>query len=719
MQTMELSAQKHRFRIPVPFVRREILPQPAGAALICTPAGWGKTAYLSQLARDCQGSACISAGAEDNSAARITALLSEALPDAGIADTDSCFEAVSKAASVLSKRENGLLLFDNASEITEKQASSLLRLLAGAAADGHFSIVFAAEEIPSWLLSFVMEKSIKLIGTESLRFSPEETAALAELVDPSVSEGRKSSLAAFTGGWAVAVRELAEEKTGDLIRDCDASYLPEYIQSFILSPLPADVQRILKISAFLRGDEDFYRDALKLADYSSVCSRLKRMGIFSSNADEPELPEVMSHLLSKLIPSEEREKLVEQATDYYIRHKRFAEAVRLFEVSGNTFAAERILQLYGDRLLANCEFELIGYCGRIIGSSEQVSEPQALGALAQYYYYSGEYEKMEQAFNRADSMFGKENRYSTLRKLYNGLLRYEKKPELYAENVLSAASWLRSHEIPMPFLYRRELDIYDEITARQEEKSDEKQLLYISRFGTLQLSAGSKHTEIQCKTRRSHELIAYMLEHGDKPIGRDELLNAFWYDDMPANAVAMLHNMIYHLRRELSAFGLENIIRYKNKYYTLDTGYICEDDRDIIEVCEASESGNTDIISSHEELLRQYWGAYLGNTDILWANEKREYYDRCYINACNTLSGICRAEGRYEDALLFLKNAYRLDPYSEQLISELLECYSALGKPDKARLCYEEYARRLDEEFGTRPGKWLRNRFFSCFAEEP
>lgn len=311
----------------------------------------------------------------------------------------------------------------------------------------------------------------------------------------------------------------------------------------------------------------------------------------------------------------------------------------------------------------------------------------------------------------------KENKYSVLRRLYNGLLRYERKPALYEANVRSSLDWLKKHDEPLPFLYRKELETLEHITRQSDEKPVGNKL-YVSRFGGLHLSAGDDRAEIQCKTKRSAELIAYMLQHGEKPVGRDELLDAFWHDNMPANAVAMLHNMIYHLRRELSAFGLENIISCKNKYYTLDNSLIALEDRQIIEACAAAGSGDSDMLLPFDGLLRSYWGAYLGSIDSLWANEKREYYDRCYINACSALASRYFDEEKYDDAAALYKNAYRLDPYSEQLVSDLLRCFAALGQPAQATRCYEDYAAKLDAEFGTRPSKWLRHSYFSCFAEE-
>ena len=69
---------KHSFMLPVTFVRREALPHTGQLTLICTGAGWGKSTCLAQLAQETTGSVCVELGYEDNSADRLTALLSEA-----------------------------------------------------------------------------------------------------------------------------------------------------------------------------------------------------------------------------------------------------------------------------------------------------------------------------------------------------------------------------------------------------------------------------------------------------------------------------------------------------------------------------------------------------------------------------------------------------------------------------------------------------------------
>ena len=698
---------KRGFRRPSPFVKREETALCGGLNIITACAGGGKTAYLSQLAEEGE-CVCISLGNEDDSPEGIASLLREAVP--AVSEGDTVVSSAERICAYL--QESGArLLIDNADRITDPAASSILRLLAECSAEGGFVAVFAAREIPFFLLPLAMEGAAEVHRLNG--FTRSEIKKLSVLCGRELSDTALSELYSFTGGWCIAVSQLIKCEDTDPCRAADSSLLAEYIGQNILSSLDSDLRDTLLRVSLIQGDEELYREGLGMTDISFLRARLINKGLVSCDDGYMSCPQVMARLLSQMIPRDERNGLITQAAEYHIKKKSLAEAVRLFEQSGNSRAAERILALYGERLLANCEFELIGYCGRITGAYEGIKEPEALGALAQYHYYCGEYDKMEQCFNLADSMFGKENLYSVTRRLYNGLLRFEKNPALYTGNVLSAVSWLRDNDKSLPFLYSRERDILDSLTAPAPE---ETRKAGIYRFGGLHLYAGKDHTEIQCRTRRSAELIAYMLLHKGGPVGRDELLSAFWHEDMPANAVAMLHNIIYHLRRELSAYGLENMISYKNRYYTLDTSLINEEDADILAVCKAAEAGDAESLARRPGLLKSYWGAYLGSADMPWANERREYYDRCFVTACTLLAGHEAAQGRPAEAEALLKNAYRLDPFSEQIVYELLGCYSALGKPDKARLCYEEYSARLDAEFGTRPSKWLRNRFFSVFS---
>lgn len=727
---------KHTFPKPSPFIRRECRTVDGSPVLIVACAGWGKTSYLAQLAEENEDSVCISVGVEDNSCGRMIELLAEALPEAGIVPGvvrgtgvatdvtdgsdkgrgDGAYDAACKAAEALSRDGGRLLLVDNASLITESGACALLEMLIKPAMTGEFRAVFAARVIPRFLLSGVMDGSVKMMGINELRFTRSETAELAAAFAGSPTDMYVNTLHSFSGGWCAAAATLARIG-GDPCAASDRSYLRQYMSDNILASMTEDLREYLLMTAFIATeDAELSREVFRVTDGRARSFELATLGI-ASEEGEP-YPEVMRRILSTFLPSKLRSDLIKRAADHFIKNKRFAEAVALFEESGDSPAAERFLRLYGAELLANCEFELIGYCGRIIGRPEAIADPEVLGTLAQYHYYSGEYERMERAYNLADSMFGKENKFGIYRMLYNGLRKFEANPKLYAANVRKAAEYLAANGLAMPFLYQKEQALFENLLSENEEPKPEQSVLSVFRFGDLKLMAGSEQREIQCKTRRSLELIAYLLENRGRAVSREELLNALWPDDMPANAVAMLHNMIYNLRRELSVYGLENVISYKNRSYTVDMSMLREADADILAVCRCVDSGDTGALLAHEAAAENYWGRFLGSFDSLWAREKKEYYDRCYINACMMLSEHYRASGEYERELIFLKNALRLDPYSEQLVHDILVCCAALGKPDKVNRYYEEYSARLDADFGTRPSKWLRSKYLSCFGEK-
>ncbi|MBP5606267.1 MAG: hypothetical protein J6X60_12135, partial [Ruminiclostridium sp.] len=565
---------------------------------------------------------------------------------------------------------------------------------------------------------FLLDGSAEIIPSGTLLFTREQILTLAELYGADNSDMRVSEIYSYTGGWCMGtvqiIRYLRPEE--ELSKTCARTYLNEYIKENIINVLESEISEYLKLtSLFDAPDEELARKVLQVRDAGERASEVIRYGLptVGSDGSLPVLPPLLKNVFTGLVSETRRRELTERAADHYIGERRFAEAIRLFETNGNVRAAERILSTYGEKLLQNGEFELVGYCGNIICSGGQPGDPQVLGILAQYYYYSGEYEKMEAAYNSADSMFGRENMYSVYRKLYNGLIRYEKNVKLYSGNILSALDYLKENSLPLPFLYRKELDILNRIT---EENCGAGARMTVSRFGVFTVKVDGN--EIQCGSKKGTELFAYMIENGGKPIPRDEMLDVLWPTNIPNNAVAMLHNIIYGFRKELSAYELENIIMYKNKCYLLDMSMIREEDRPVLEVCAAVESGDRNGLIKHESVISEYWGKFLGSIDSRWADEKKEYYDRCFIEASLSLAEYYRENGNREKELGLLKKALSLDPYSERIMHDILLCYSVLGKPDKAKKTYEEYSELIDEEFGIRPSKWLKNEFLSCFSSD-
>ena len=695
------------------FVRRErpqILHFP-GVVACC--AGYGKTSYLRQLTGENEGSVLIELAPYLDSPKAVAGLLEEHISDHSACSNE--YDVFRQFINEFSGQDR-LVLVDNADAVNNKTVSALLKLLCEASVRGELRLLTASRTVPAFMLEAVMNGKAKLYGIEQMRFTRAETESCLSLFGRKFSDKYVNTMYAYTDGWCAGIAELAKNaQSAEEIEQCAGKTLIEqYIRCEMLSELDKDLAEHLKLMSFIYSpDPEFSSSVFYLKDSNVREDRIVRAGILRRDENgDIVFPGIIRSVLAAMLDQQTRKSVMDRASAFYVRKKRFAEAIKLFDESGNSAAAERILKDHGRRFLDNYEFELIGYCGKIIEKEHGTAVPEVLGVLAQYYYYSGELAKMEAAYNMADSRFGKENQYSVYRKLYNGLMRYEGNREMYTDNVRSACEYLRENSLPMPFLHQKE----KETLLLIENDTDDSGKLHIYRFGTLRLSVGDN--EIQCKSRRSLMLIAYMLEREGKPVSRADLMNMLWNDDIPANAVAVLHNLIYGLRHELAAYGLEDIVSYKNKFYMLDMSKIVQDDKDIFEVCDAVEKGDRKKLMLHENVLESYWGNYLGSSDSVVSQEKREYYDRCFINASQMLAEIYREKGSREKELVYLKNASKADPFSEQIVCSYIQCCFALGMPDKANKKYEEYAKMIDEELGIAPSRWLKNEFLSGFANE-
>ena len=223
---------------PAPFVRREGRPRLSGLTLICCCAGWGKTAFLRQLAQDNPQSVCVSLNTVDDSAESVLDML-------GADNADGVLDELSG---------KGLLLVDNADSATSPDGCEILRRLAEAAAQGQITAVFAARRFPKYLLPFVVDGRAEVWGMKELRFTSEEACSLAAQLNPKLTESDVDCLNGFTGGWCVATAALLREGVRDVRAAADNSCLMEYIEGMILDELPDTLKKRFLQSALLQGD---------------------------------------------------------------------------------------------------------------------------------------------------------------------------------------------------------------------------------------------------------------------------------------------------------------------------------------------------------------------------------------------------------------------------------------------------------------------------------
>ena len=706
------------------YVRRKRELPPSVILHAC--AGWGKSVFLAQLENElsdkaaafslefCEGKEELEQMLRDSAERLLGSALSERF---GVEEFIT-----------LCKEHKWTVLADNIDR-SDKTASRIVRRLALEASEDGYRFVGACREIPGELLSAAVDGDCLEITTAELAFTEGETSDMLKLFGKKSDPSAARSLLEYSGGYPVAqafvlscVRNSGQYE--DWSACAELSQLSRYISANILEDLDKELCSYLKCTAFLgKCGMDTARAVLPLllqfAKHTprEMLAMLIGNGILVNNKELSEYPEyspAVRQALSGMLSESERSGLLSRAVSFSIENNMLAEAVSMLDGCGNSSAVENILIKRGRALLENREFELIGYCADIFDRCGAPSQAETYGILAQYYYYKGEYPRMERCYNAADSMFGKDNIYGACRKLYNGLLRYKNDPETYAENIREASSFLRENNEGFPFLHSADRELFDSVMKVGVVKQSKP--LVVRRFGEFSISIAESGREIQWRTRKACEFMAYMLENNGKPVGRDKLLEVLWPFDMPNNAVAMLHNIIYNLRRELSAAGTENFIRYRDKCYSLDMSMAQDEDEDIFELCGAYESGSVSRVIEMGKNTLEYWGKYLRNVDCDWADNLREHYDKCFVEISSLLAEHYHQNGDYSSEFDILNVALSLDPYSEKIVRDIIYCYIAQGRPNKAKEKYEAFCEFIGNELGISPGKWLRDEYLSSFS---
>lgn len=276
--------------------------------------------------------------------------------------------------------------------------------------------------------------------------------------------------------------------------------------------------------------------------------------------------------------------------------------------------------------------------------------------------------------------------------------------------------YLQKKKFKEAFFYMEEdaARVYPEVELAEARPKKERKIK-VNTFGTFRAVFLEDGKELSWRTKKGCELFAYLVHLNGNSVERKTLLAELWHEKIPDNAVAMLHNMFYNIRKELSCYHLESMIAYKDKKYVMDISVIESDLDRIQEVAEYVERKDMGRLFENCHLFDRYWGRYLEDMDSEWVRDQQEYYDKIYVKGCQMLADCFMEKEMYEEAILYLKNIRMLDNYSETVMALLLKCYYYMGDFNNIRKQYSEFCLLLKQDFGIQPGEELQNSYRDFF----
>ena len=196
------------------------------------------------------------------------------------------------------------------------------------------------------------------------------------------------------------------------------------------------------------------------------------------------------------------------------------------------------------------------------------------------------------------------------------------------------------------------------------------------------------------------KLLQYLLLQ-DRPVHREEIIEALWPDVEPRHGANQLRVALTHLRHVLEP---ERPARQPSPLL-LTSGSTLAIARDRLDVdldrfrralARASAADDEAKSEALAEAVALYRGPlFADNPFEEWAQPPRDRLARQYLEALSTLAEADERDGRHEPALSRWLAVVETDPSAEHAYRGLIRCYLALGRGPDALRVFTECARSL------------------------
>jgi len=226
-------------------------------------------------------------------------------------------------------------------------------------------------------------------------------------------------------------------------------------------------------------------------------------------------------------------------------------------------------------------------------------------------------------------------------------------------------------------------------------------------------------------SRRTRNVLAYLLTHRRVPVPRDVLMNVFWPRAEPHAARNCLHVALAGVRRELRRVSPEPVLRRAHDTYLVaESVSVWVDVEDFEQRCRdgrrAEQAGDASAaIRAYEAAAQLYDGDFFADDPYAdWAIPTRDALRLLAVDTQSRLVDLYLRRGAYGPAAHVARSILGTDPCNELVHRQLMSCYAAMGQLHLALGQYRRCADALWSTFRVRPTSETRRMYARLWAGE-
>ncbi|HEX3127827.1 MAG TPA: BTAD domain-containing putative transcriptional regulator [Thermoanaerobaculia bacterium] len=217
--------------------------------------------------------------------------------------------------------------------------------------------------------------------------------------------------------------------------------------------------------------------------------------------------------------------------------------------------------------------------------------------------------------------------------------------------------------------------------------------------------------ELDCRLKRSFQVLAYLASSPGLEAGREEVMEAVWPTEGERTIERNFHPTLSHLRRALEAGHDQAIppLLHRKGVYRLNPDLVWE--VDALELDRRVEEGRKRLAQGDQAAAADLWegawrlyrGPFLQGHYEAWVTERRERYQRLYLELLRDLGDLYLRLERTEQAMDAYRSVLLEDPLQERIHLAVMRLYASQGRRDLVRRQYDRLCSLLLDELGVEP----------------
>ncbi len=204
----------------------------------------------------------------------------------------------------------------------------------------------------------------------------------------------------------------------------------------------------------------------------------------------------------------------------------------------------------------------------------------------------------------------------------------------------------------------------------------------------------SPNQEMKWRTKKARELFAYLFHLQGSSVSREVLVELLWPEAGIKSAIALFHTTLYSIRQSFSQEGLEDLICYEKKKYSLNIQLV---ESDLSELA-AYFKDETAAAGNPEKIFSLYPGSYMGNSGYLWSYTTAKELENQYLKALRSGAAVRVSQKQPNAAIPFFQRMQEADPYNEEILTRLIGCLYKSGRQSEAKQQYDRMLKLYQED---------------------